>query len=91
MKKDNRNLIYVWYFAACLPLIAALITIYRKDLIGTCIKTNNFRHQKGLFCDIGPKLGEALFGIGFGYLGVAILLILVSICAILFGNWMMKK
>lgn len=90
MKKDNRNLIWLWYFACCIPIVQAIIVIRNKNLAGFCEGVNP-RHGKGVFCDWGPSLGTAIFGEANAQLGFAILLIAISALGLVFGAFIVRK
>ncbi len=91
MKKDNRNLIWVWYFAMCIPIAQAFIIIKNKNLNGFCENLPNNRAAKGVFCEWGPELGTELFGIANAHLGMSLLLFLSALIGIGFGIFMTRK
>lgn len=91
MKKDNRNLIYVWFFAALIPIVQSIIIVKNKNLDGFCSNIAHSKPAKGVFCTWGPDLGHAIFGAQNSYLGMVILLITISIGMVGFGLFMMRK
>lgn len=90
MKKDNRNLIWIWYFACIIPIVQAFIVIKNKNLNGFCEGVNP-KHSKGMFCDWGPSLGAIIFGEAHSYWGFAILLLSIGVLGIVFGAFIARE